>query len=280
MAARPPSPAQRPRDGGFALIIVLWTLVLIAFIVAHLVGSGRVEIRIAGNLAANAVTEAAADGAVSQSIFNLLDPDPERRWPLDGGAHQFSIGDCRVTVRIEDEAALINPNLAAPALLEALLRVSGSDRENARSLAAAIGEWVGTPGAARAQEATTAEYRAAGLDYAPPSERAQTLDELRRVHGMTPRVFAAIHPHLSLFAPAVPSLAHADPIVVAAMAALVGPGTVPAGPAPPRPSDVLTARIIATAEGPNNARARRIAVVRVMPSAHTYSILSWDHGDG
>ena len=40
-----------PRDcGGFALIIVLWTLVLIAFIVAHITASGRTEVRIAGNL--------------------------------------------------------------------------------------------------------------------------------------------------------------------------------------------------------------------------------------
>src|SRR5437773_2437588 len=48
----PPRSAECRRNGGFALIIVLWTLVLIGFIVAHLTASGRTEIRIAGNRAA------------------------------------------------------------------------------------------------------------------------------------------------------------------------------------------------------------------------------------
>jgi Tfp pilus assembly protein PilX len=54
----------RRQDNGFALIIVLWTLVLITFIVAHLTSSGRIEIRIANNLVANAAAQAAADGAI------------------------------------------------------------------------------------------------------------------------------------------------------------------------------------------------------------------------
>jgi general secretion pathway protein K len=101
---------------------VLWTLVLIAFIFAQLTASGRTEIRIAGNLVANAQAEAALGGAVFQTVFNLSDASQERRWPLDGTARELAIGDSRVTVRIEDEAARINPNLASPALLEALLR--------------------------------------------------------------------------------------------------------------------------------------------------------------
>src|SRR5271165_7502665 len=89
------------QDVGFALIIVLWTLVLIAFIVAHLTATGRTEIRIAGNLVANAVAQAAADGAVFAAIFNLSDPQPEQRWPVDGNARELVIGHSRVLVRLE-----------------------------------------------------------------------------------------------------------------------------------------------------------------------------------
>jgi Tfp pilus assembly protein PilX len=46
--------AECRRDDGFALLIVLWTLVLIAFVVGHLIATGRTEIRIASNLVANA----------------------------------------------------------------------------------------------------------------------------------------------------------------------------------------------------------------------------------
>ena len=58
MLFRSSTPAVR----GFALIIVQWTLVLIAFIVTHLTATGRTEIRIATNIVANAVAQAAADG--------------------------------------------------------------------------------------------------------------------------------------------------------------------------------------------------------------------------
>src|ERR1700746_2771584 len=83
MLRRPPPPAV-VRDCGFALIIVLWTLVLIGFIIAHVTASGRTEIRIASNLVANSASQAAADGAIFETIFNLLDPQPERRWRVDG----------------------------------------------------------------------------------------------------------------------------------------------------------------------------------------------------
>src|SRR6266550_9022295 len=98
----PPGSAEWRRNGGFALIIVLWTLVMIAFIVAHLTASGRTEIRIAGNLVSNSVAEAAADGAIYEAIFNLSDPRPEARWPIDGSARKLAIGRSEVILRVED----------------------------------------------------------------------------------------------------------------------------------------------------------------------------------
>lgn len=266
------------RSGGFALIIVLWTLVLIAFIFTQLTASGRTEIRIAGNLVANAQAEAALDGAVFQTIFNLSDASPERRWPLDGTARELAIGDSRVMVRIEDEAARINPNLASPPLLEALLRAAGTDRDSAQRLVAAIREWIGSPMAVRAKDAVSADYRAAGLDYEPPGAPLETIDELGRVLGMTPAVLAAIRPHLSLFGSAQPDAAHADPVVAAILA--VAPGNpVAASPRTPQATDVVTARITADADGPGNARVRHVAVIRVgemLPGG--YAILAWDSG--
>ena len=198
------------RSGGFALLVVLWTLVLIAFIVAHLTASGRTEMRIAGNLVADAVTEAADDGAITAAVFNQLDPNPDQRWPLNGETHELTIGNSRVMVQLEDEAGRINPSAASPALLEALLRVTGSDPESARRLAAAIGGWVGSEPASQPSQknALLAEYQAAGLDYGPPGEPLETLDELGRVLGMTPAVWkqrvadaldraAALGPHLT-----------------------------------------------------------------------------------
>jgi len=263
------------RSGGFALLIVLWTLVLIAFVVLHLTASGRTEIRIADNLVDNAVAAAAADGAIAEAIFNLSNPQPQQRWPLDGTAHQLAIGDSRVVVRLEDEAARINPNLAAPPLIEALLRAVGSNRDSARRLAAAIADWVGSTQNPRPQEALLAEYRVAGLDYGPPGSPLESLGELGRVLGVTPTLLAALRPHLTLFGPAEPDPSEADPVVAAALAQI--PQTAQAAaPVGATPADVLTVRIVAAGFGPGNARITRIAVVRVGSSLpQGYAVLAW-----
>ena len=80
--------------------------------------------------------------------------------------------------------------------------------------------------------------------------------------GMTPAMLAAIRPHLTLFGPAEPSPATADPVVSAALAAIIlaGQGASPGNRTPP---DVLTVRITALAFGPRNARATCSAIARI-----------------
>jgi general secretion pathway protein K len=266
------------RSSGFALLIVLWTLVLIAFVVLHLTASGRTEIRIADNLVDNAVAAAAADGGISEAIFNLSNPSPDQRWPLDGTAHLSTIGHSRVAVRLEDEAARVNPNLASPALMEALLRAVGSDPDSARRLAAAIADWVGSAPTPRPQEALSGDYRAAGLDYGPPGAPFETMDELGSVLGMTPALLAELRPHLTLFGPAEPTAAQADPMVAAALAT-IPQLTQAASPVGAAPTDLLTVRILAEAIGPGNARVNRAAIARIgsnLPQG--YIVLAWGSG--
>ena len=267
--------ARRRRSRGFALLIVLWTLVLIAFVVAHITASGRTEVRIAENLVDNAVARAAADGAISAAIFNLSNPRPEQRWPLDGAPRPLAVGNSRIALRLEDEASRINPNLASPQLLQALLQTLGANPQIAQRLAAAIAEWVGTAQDARPPEAVLADYRAAGLDYQPPGAALESLDELGRVLGVTPAVLAALRPHLSLYAPAEPSPRGTDPVVLAALAAVAPAGDATA-PSVPTPPDILTARITAVASGPGRARVERIAVVRIGAAlTNGYAVLAW-----
>jgi general secretion pathway protein K len=272
----PPGSAEWRRNGGFALILVLWTLVLIGFIVAHLTASGRTEIRIAGNLVANSASQAAADGAIFEAIFNLSDPQPERRWPVDGTLRLVTVGSTRVILRLEDEASWINPSTASPVLLEALLRVTGSDPDTARRIATAISEWVGTAAAPRPQEALAAEYRTAGLDYGPPGAPFETLGELGRVLGMTPPVLLAIRPHLTLFGPPEPNPTTMDAVVAAALALSSKTGQPVGQQGLTAPADALTVRITALASGPGNASVTRTAVVRTgatLPQG--YAVLAW-----
>jgi general secretion pathway protein K len=268
------------RSRGFALLVVLWTLVLIAFIVGNMTARGRTEIHIASNLVSNAAAQAAADGAVYQAIYDLSDPQQDRRWPLDGSAHALRIGASKILVSVSDEAGRINPNTASPALLDALLRATGSDSQTAQSLAQSIALWVGSaPGGPQPDQAM-AQYAAAGLAYGPPGEPLQTLGELHRVLGMTPEIFAAIRPHLTLYGPPQPNPESADPVVAAALALLQQ--ATPNAPNPAFQSAqplISTVRIAAAAEGPGNARANRTVIARIGPMLpNGYVILARDSG--
>jgi len=276
MPARPSRFRTPVGQRGFALLIVLWTLVLIAFIVGHLTAAGRTEVRIADNLASNAAAQAAADGAIYQAIFNLAGSRTDRRWTLDGNPHELRIGESRAILRLADETGRVNPNQASAALLQALVRAAGGAEQNAGEIAAAITEWVGTTTEQRAPATVLAEYRMAGLDYGPPGSALESIDELALVRGVTPALLAALRPHLSLFGPAEPNPRAADPVVseALALARAAAPALAPADAT----TDVLVARIQATARGPGNAQVTRAAVVRVDPSVPPgYALLAWDN---
>jgi general secretion pathway protein K len=267
------------RQRGFALLIVLWMLVLIAFVVGYVISTGRREIQISMNIAGNAAASAAADGAVYQAIFALANPREEQRPALDGNLREFSIGRSVVTLRLEDENGRINPNLASVRLLEGLLRAVGTEAGAAADLADAITQWVGSANRLRSTDELAAEYRAAGLNYAPPETPVESLDELLRVRGMTAQQFAAIRPHLSLFGGREPNAASADPIVAAAKrfadrSGASGPIFTGVG------MDAQTVRILVSAHGPGDTQAAFMVIVRINPSDGGYSILEWHNQPG
>ncbi len=239
---------------------MLWVLVLVGFLVAHMTATGRTEVRIARNLYTNAAAEAAIGGAISEAVFRLTDPDPNQAWQLDGSRHELTIGGSRIVLQIADEAARINPNFASPALLEGLLRATGNDAVTAKRLAVAITEWVGIP-AGRAQAAAAAQYAA-------PRQPIESLDELTRVVGMTPNLLAALRPHLTIYGPPVPDPDIADPVVAAALGFVSGQrgGSLQAAAVASRRGGFITARIIATAHGPDNAEVTRVTVIRLDPA--------------
>ncbi len=262
------------------MIVVLWACVLISLIVVHLTASGRSELRIAGNLAANAAVQAAADGAVYRAIFNLLDPRPDERWSLDGSSHELPIGDSRVVVRLDDEAARINPNIAAPELMKALVAIVANNGDQADAVVTAIAEWIGANKRSRAVSGRNNDDPVAGRPYDPPGEPLQSIEELGWMRGMTPGLLAALRPHLSLFAPAVPNAERADPVVTRAIAEAAHSAAAATLPPIAEASQIMTARITATALGPENAAANRLAIARVGAGvAHGYAIVAWQSGD-
>lgn len=261
----------RLRSRGFALLIVLWALVLLALIVTELGTSGRVEAKIARNLMANAEAEAAADGAVHQAIFSLSNGG-DQNWPTDGSVRRLSIGSIPVDVRIDDEAGKINPNIAASDLLRALLTVLGADPLAAQTVAQSIVEWRGGLPPDQ-QTAIAARYQAAGLKYQPAFAPFESVEDVGLVLGLPKTLAALLLPHLSVHQIGIADPARADPIVARALGQLAGTNTQPVVALPIAYRSVT---IRTTAHGPGDALFTRRAIVRIGPGLpHGYAMLAW-----
>lgn len=260
-------------ERGFVLLVELWTLAFLALLTTQLVTAARNEAEVAFNLRRNAVQEWNADGAVNTTAWHLLDRAGQR-WNADGVLHRLRMAGSVVDLRISDEANKINLNTASVDLLRALLLNLGVTKDAASELAQAIADWREAGNDPPGVQA--ARYRAAGLDYAPPEKPFRSVDELRWVVGMTPRLLALIRPHVTIYSAYGPERTTTDPIVRAAIMMLrTGGGVLPLEHAG---DGVTVVDITAAATGADGAAFTRHAVLRLDAGAtgRGCAVLVWE----
>jgi general secretion pathway protein K len=262
-------------ERGFALLIVLWTLALVALLVTRVLAAGRSELRLAGNLQAGAATEAVADGAVYEATFRLM----AGQWRADGLPRRLSIGPGLAELRIADLAGRLNPNMAPLAVMRQLLIGVGAAPAEAAAIAAAMEDWR-TPGEEPLPlGAKAAQYLAARRAYVPTGQPFRSLEEIGLVLGMTPALLAALAPHVSVFQEGDPDRRLTDPVVAAALAAEDQPPAASPGGRDEQ-QGALVVEIMARTLAPAGARFTRRAVVRFAAVTRSnpspWRILAWE----
>ena len=256
----------RRHDRGFVLLIVLWTLAILALLASTLIAGARTETRLAFNARGAASARSADDAAIAATVVDLLrdgSPPVRRR-----------IGPVTVSVRLEDLSGRINPNRAPAALLKAFLEVLGANPGQAESVAAAIVDWR-SPGTVPGPHGAKADaYRAAGMAYGPPGRPFQHLDEIGAVLGVTPAMLTAMLPHLTLWSNGDPDPGFADGVVLSALRA-AGVAMVPF-----QTTGTRIVAITAVASTPGASGLTRRAVIRFgfSPDGRSWRVLAWDDG--
>jgi general secretion pathway protein K len=270
----------RGKDGGeagYALLIVLWTMVLLALLAAQVTGAGRASSHTAAALRQSAALEAAADGAIYETIWHMLDGGGPM-WPMGDGAYDLAEPGAPVHVDIFDERGKIDVNQVPPGLLAALFSVLGADPATAQLVANNIGDWRSQSAPGDADQSVPPEYRMDGRTWGPPGQEIERLDELLLVRGMTPQLYAASLPYLTLALEQGPWLQYASPIVMAAIQKAKRSAGLSVDAADPRGPVVL--RMEATATGPGGARYVRRVLMRfdgtLSGPAWKYRILQWE----
>ncbi len=276
---RPQRPAIPERERGVALLIVLWTLALLALIGAQVTSAGHTEAKLAGNLRASAVAEAAADAAIDEAAQHLIDPSA-RHWIAGGPGYVVRLPQAKVQVQVESEQRRLPLNTAPTVLMSALLRHLGADPRTAVVLAAQIGDWRSPANFPLRLGAKAPQYRAAGREWGPPNRPFRSVSELRLLLSMTPDLYARLAPHVSAYTQSSPSLQATDPIVAAAILEVAAGGLQPLSFDESPIYDVT-----AVATSAQGARFVRRAVIRInlpdeaAPTSRPYDVLGWFSGD-
>jgi general secretion pathway protein K len=258
------------RQRGFALLIVLWTMVLLALLVAQFTTTGRTEVQMAANLRANAVTEAAADGAVFEAIMRLV----QGAWAADGRLRVLRVGDAAIEVRVTNQSRKVNPNTASAPVIQALLGNLGVDAGKAAALARAIVDWRSTSAQSLSGGTKLSQYQAAGLPYGPANQLFDNVDDLGLVIGMTPALLNRMKPFLSIYREGDPQTPADLPVTVEQASAAAGDGWYFGSS-----GRVMVVVIDASSSGAKGGRFTRQAVVRLRAEASLdqapYQILTW-----
>ena len=186
---------RRPRrQGGIALVIVLWITILLAAIAVGMSQDSRTQTLLTRNQLALAKARALADGAVERAMYeHLRPPYPEKVWFPNGAVHGWEEDGARLAVSLAYESGRIDVNVAREPLLKGLFTsAAGLEPEAVNRIVDAIMDWRDPDDAKRINGAEAADYRAAGRNYVPANANFETIEELQRVLGMTPEIYAKV----------------------------------------------------------------------------------------
>ncbi|WAC63074.1 general secretion pathway protein GspK [Pseudoxanthomonas sp. SL93] len=207
------------RHRGAALLLVLWLIALLTALIGAFALTSRME-ALQGRVASRgAIAQEVARAGMEYALVRVSDQNPETRWLPNGRLYRWTFDGSEVQVRIIDETGKVDLNQADMPLLARLLQAVGAPPESSEQLAAAIVDW--RDGDALSQPVGGAEdddYAAAGRDYGAKDAPFETLAEIEQVLGMTPELYAAVSPHLTLYSGrAQPDATYATAPVLVAM---------------------------------------------------------------
>ncbi|AGA88927.1 type II secretory pathway, component PulK [Thioflavicoccus mobilis 8321] len=206
---RPNSPGA---TGGIALVLVLWVIALLTVMALGLTATQRTETALSRNQVDAARFRALAEAAVDYAVYRLLTDEPTEpasmpdgedvggvsAWVPDGQPHLWTFGGETLEIRIENEASRFDLNVVERDQLEALFLALAVDPDEAGALADRILDWRDEDDLPRLLGAEDDDYMAAGYPYGAKDEPFASAEELQQVLGMTPALYRAVAPGLTV----------------------------------------------------------------------------------
>ena len=197
---------------GFALIAAIWLMVTLSAVGLEVALLARTRRLSAANAAEGARARAAAEAGLEHARARLTRrlagaPDAAAGaigardpWRTLGGvlSDTVALDDERYVVQLRDASARVNLNVASEAQLRRLFAALRIDAGTADQLAQVIADWRDTDDLVRSRGAERDAYLRAALPTLPRNAPLVSVEELRDLYGMTPAIFSAVSPHVTV----------------------------------------------------------------------------------
>jgi len=184
---------------GFALVSVLWLIVLLSVLAMGLSYTSRQSTQAMISLVGGTQARYLAEGGVQLVTMNLLSRNPVDRMLADGETIDVELPGGHVSVTVSDENGKVDINAARAPLLARLFYSLDVDQTAADALADAIADFRDEDDLTRLNGAEDSDYLAAGLMAGAKDAPFTSVEELQQVLGMTPEIYSAVLPHITIY---------------------------------------------------------------------------------
>jgi general secretion pathway protein K len=167
---------------GVALLLVLWSLVLLGTLALGFSWSMRTEALAARNGIDEARAYFQARTGVNRAVMLLATLSPDN---VLAAAIAGEDGDAAYEVRVESESGKVDVNLVTEEVLLEILKKGGLPEEEAESVRDAILDWRDKDDDARPRGAERAEYAQMPEPVTPRNGKIRSVEELGCVKGVT-----------------------------------------------------------------------------------------------
>jgi general secretion pathway protein K len=212
----------RATERGFALLLVIWVLALLAVLAAEVAAYSHSAAIVARNRVDGARSRAVADAGIAFAIVGLLDPDLQTRWRADGRTREVTYDGETIIVRIEDEGGKIDLNNAPIELIAGLAEECGATVDERMALATGIADRRHASAAASSIRPSQARFAFRGDDFGMNLARwaFAEISEVKLLPGMSRALYDCLRPYITVY-PQSPTI---NPMTAARATLLAIPG--------------------------------------------------------
>jgi len=196
------------KESGFALIMVLWVIIILMVIVMSFSVLAKTESRATlffrDSLAEGFLAQAGLERAIleiyyrQENLNKTIVPDSGETLRVDGTAIEGDVGDGRYVVRIFNEAGRINLNAMNDGnkiILDNLLVNLGVPKETADTIVDSALDWMDKDVLHRLNGAEDDYYQSLPNPYRAKNGPFDTVEELLLVKGVTPDILFGTKEH-------------------------------------------------------------------------------------